>query len=52
MKWPFVSAARHADVQALLEIHRLENYTLRDALREANAEVRRLRQACLSGSHP
>lgn len=46
-KWPWVSARR-------LEALQLENYTLRDALRESNAKVQKYRRliARLSAGDP
>ena len=50
--WPFVPRQSYQETLRLLRLEqeaneavRLENYTLRDALREANAEVRRQREA-------
>lgn len=45
MRWPFMLKSTHEET---FEKVRLENYTLRDALKEANAELVRHRKA-LSG---
>lgn len=43
IRWPFVTRDVYDALAAVEDHTRLENYTLRDALREANEEVRRLR---------
>lgn len=48
MRWPFVRRSVFEAATTLLAERQMENYTLRDALKEANAEIRRLKLALAS----
>lgn len=52
MKWPFVLRRHYDGMFEAWSIQRTENFTLRDALRSANDEIRKLRSCIAELSKP